>query len=194
MLFRSERDATVRVSDRGGGTIRLPNAPWRFDGSDVRVSGEPRYRGEDNRAVLSEVLSRIQTDYVEEPNFDRVTDGALQGMVESLDPYNSYLTPQLYTEYKRGWRGEASIGAANEAPGGVALQHRVDGIEGPGLIEDDAAAEELRAVKHHAAVVQIAQQGIGGADPADTLAEGLKVVLAEGAVQPLRGRPLPGSP
>ena len=51
-----ERDATVRVSDRGGGTIRLPNAPWRFDGSDVRVSGEPRYRGEDNRAVLSEVL------------------------------------------------------------------------------------------------------------------------------------------
>ncbi len=51
-----EREAVVRVSDRGGGTIRLPNAPWRFAGSDVRVSGEPRYRGEDNREVLAELL------------------------------------------------------------------------------------------------------------------------------------------
>jgi len=52
----SERAATVRVSDRGGGTIRLPNSPWRFDGSDVSVRGEPRYRGEDNRTVLSRLL------------------------------------------------------------------------------------------------------------------------------------------
>jgi carboxyl-terminal processing protease len=77
------------------------------------VLGQDRESKEPYRplAVMSEVLSRIQTDYVEEPNFDRVTDGALQGMVESLDPYNSYLTPELYKEYKKGWRGEASIGA-----------------------------------------------------------------------------------
>jgi len=46
----------VEVSDRGEGTMRIPNAPWRFEGSDVRVAGEPRYRGEDNRLVLREVL------------------------------------------------------------------------------------------------------------------------------------------
>lgn len=51
-----EQESTVRVSDRGGGTIRLPNSPWRFDGSDVSVRGEPRYRGEDNRTVLSRLL------------------------------------------------------------------------------------------------------------------------------------------
>ncbi|MFM8311463.1 MAG: CaiB/BaiF CoA transferase family protein [Ilumatobacteraceae bacterium] len=51
-----ERQATVRVSDRSGGTIRLPNSPWRFEGSDVSVGGEPRYRGEDNRSVLSRLL------------------------------------------------------------------------------------------------------------------------------------------
>ena len=45
----TERGVTVRVSDRGGGTIRLPNSPWRFAGSDVSVGGEPRYRGEDNQ-------------------------------------------------------------------------------------------------------------------------------------------------
>ena len=43
-------------------------------------------------AVLSEVLSRIQTDYVEDPNFPKVTSGALHGLVEALDPYSSYLT------------------------------------------------------------------------------------------------------
>ncbi len=54
--WAAARGAIVEVSDRGGGTIRVPNAPWRFDGSDVGVRGEPKYRGEDNRAVLAELL------------------------------------------------------------------------------------------------------------------------------------------
>ncbi len=52
-----ERNAIVEVDDRSGGTIRVPNAPWHFsDGPDVGVHGEPRYRGEDNTAVLRDVL------------------------------------------------------------------------------------------------------------------------------------------
>ncbi len=52
-----ERHAVVEVDDRGGGTIRVPNAPWRFGSSpDVGVSGVPKYRGEDNRSVLGELL------------------------------------------------------------------------------------------------------------------------------------------
>lgn len=54
--WATDREATVRIPDRGDGTIRIPNAPWRFEGSDVRTGGEPRYRGEDNRAVLGELL------------------------------------------------------------------------------------------------------------------------------------------
>ena len=50
------RGAIVEVSDRGGGTIRIPNPPWHFSGADVGVRGEAEYRGEDNRAVLAEVL------------------------------------------------------------------------------------------------------------------------------------------
>ena len=45
-------------------------------------------------SVLSEVLARIQSDYVEDANFNRVTEGALHGLLESLDPYSSYLSPQ----------------------------------------------------------------------------------------------------
>ena len=54
--WADERDAVVHVTDRGDGTIRIPNAPWRFANSDVHAGGEPRYRGEDNRAVLHELL------------------------------------------------------------------------------------------------------------------------------------------
>jgi CoA:oxalate CoA-transferase len=47
----------AEVDDRGGGTYRVPNAPWKFsDAPDVGVSGSPRYRGEDNAEVLREVL------------------------------------------------------------------------------------------------------------------------------------------
>lgn len=52
-----ERGATVDIDDRSGGTIRLPNVPWRFsDGPDVAVSGVPKFRGEDNRTILADLL------------------------------------------------------------------------------------------------------------------------------------------
>jgi len=50
--------------------------------------------------VYSEVLQRIQQDYVDEPNMHLVTTGSLHGLLESLDSESSYLTPREYTEYK----------------------------------------------------------------------------------------------
>ena len=62
--------------------------------------------------VYSEVLSRIRSEYVEEPNIPQVTDGALHGLLESLDPNSSYLTPNEYKKY-RSHKAEAKgqIGA-----------------------------------------------------------------------------------
>src|SRR5215472_16021086 len=50
--------------------------------------------------VYSEVLQKIQQDYVDEPNMHLVTAGSLHGLLESLDSESSYLTPREYTEYK----------------------------------------------------------------------------------------------
>src|SRR5271167_4574600 len=50
--------------------------------------------------VYSEVLSRVQSEYVEDPNIPKVTEGALHGLVESLDANSSYLTPAAYKAYK----------------------------------------------------------------------------------------------
>lgn len=50
-------------------------------------------------AVFTEVLSRIKSDYVEEPDMKNVTLGALNGLLESIDPYASYLNADQYKEY-----------------------------------------------------------------------------------------------
>ena len=50
-------------------------------------------------AVYTEVLARIKSDYVEEPDITKVTRGALQGLVEHLDPMSSYLDAEQYQEY-----------------------------------------------------------------------------------------------
>ncbi len=61
--------------------------------------------------VYSEVLSRIRTEYVEEPNIPNVTNGALHGLLESLDANSSYLDPTEYKDYKQRKEGKAGIGA-----------------------------------------------------------------------------------
>ncbi len=50
--------------------------------------------------VYSEVLSRVRSEYVEEPNIPKVTDGALHGLLESLDSNSSYMTADAYKAYK----------------------------------------------------------------------------------------------
>ncbi len=94
--------------------------------------------------VYSEVLSRIRSEYVEEPNIPAVTDGALHGLLESLDANSSYLTPAEYKQYKdHKQNGKANIGATiskrfgyaaviSVLPGGAAEKA---GVESGDIIE-----------------------------------------------------------
>jgi CoA:oxalate CoA-transferase len=49
------REAITEVSDRSGGTIRIPSAPWRFSESEAGVRRDPPWRGEHNHEVLAEL-------------------------------------------------------------------------------------------------------------------------------------------
>jgi len=63
--------------------------------------------------VYSEVLSRVHSEYVEEPNIPDVTNGALHGLLESLDSNSSYLSPAEYKDYKaHKTEAKGDIGAA----------------------------------------------------------------------------------
>lgn len=70
------RGAVVEVPDRIGGYLRVPNAPWHFREGRVGVAGEPRYRGEDNRSILSSVLG-LGDDEID----DLETSGVLSSRV-----------------------------------------------------------------------------------------------------------------
>lgn len=62
--------------------------------------------------VYSEVLYRVRAEYVEEPNMSVVTNGALHGLLESLDADSSYLNPSEYKVFKeKKTTGKAGIGA-----------------------------------------------------------------------------------
>src|SRR5665213_2521056 len=62
--------------------------------------------------VYSEVLSRIKSEYVEEPDMSSVTLGAMNGLLESIDPYASYLNAEQYKEYLKNfdtYRGDLGM-------------------------------------------------------------------------------------
>jgi carboxyl-terminal processing protease len=61
--------------------------------------------------VYEEVLHKIQTDYVTDPNIQNVTTGALHGLLESLDVDSSYLTQSEYATYQtHQHEGQARVG------------------------------------------------------------------------------------
>jgi carboxyl-terminal processing protease len=60
--------------------------------------------------VYGEVLQHVQSDYVVDPNIPAVTNGALRGLLESLDADSSYLSPADYKAYKEDKGGKAQVG------------------------------------------------------------------------------------
>jgi carboxyl-terminal processing protease len=55
--------------------------------------------------TFGDVLSVIQGSYVEEPSTDNLIQGAIRGMVQTLDPHSSYLTPDMLKQVEVETRG-----------------------------------------------------------------------------------------
>jgi carboxyl-terminal processing protease len=60
------------------------------------ASDEGAYR---QLGVYTDVLARIKSDYVEEPDLKSVTLGGINGLLEAIDPFASYLNADQYKEY-----------------------------------------------------------------------------------------------
>ena len=59
---------------------------------------EPKSNTYNKLKVFSEILSLIESSYVEPLGSDTMIDGAIKGMVTALDPHTSYLPPVSYKE------------------------------------------------------------------------------------------------
>ncbi len=79
--------------------------------------------------VFSDVLTKIKLEYVQEPDLKAVTMGAVNGLLESLDPFASYLNAAQYKQYQaEHGKAKADIGLyVARGPGYIRI---VDAIAG----------------------------------------------------------------
>ena len=98
--------------------------------------------------VFSDVVAHIKSEYVEEPDMKSVTLGALNGLLEAIDPFASYLNADQYQEYlknkdlkradvglvlskKPGWMGV--VGTLPDSPAanaGLSTHDMIESIKG----------------------------------------------------------------
>jgi carboxyl-terminal processing protease len=95
------------------GVLSLSVVIFCYAGIGHVLGRTPDDRAYKSLTVYGDVLGKIQSDYVDEPNMRLVTAGSLHGLMESLDAQSSYLTPREYTEYKQklqsGATGETGL-------------------------------------------------------------------------------------
>ena len=56
--------------------------------------------------LFSEVLDKVNKDYVDEVDQNAVMDAAINGVLQSLDPYSSYMSPQMLSEMQTETSGK----------------------------------------------------------------------------------------
>ena len=56
--------------------------------------------------LFGEVLEKIKKDYVDDVDQSEIMDSAINGVLQSLDPYSAYMSPELFKEMQTDTRGE----------------------------------------------------------------------------------------
>lgn len=73
---------------------------------------QPANNPNDQLRIFESVLQHIQTDYVDDPNMEKVRAGALRGLAYGLDPYSTYLTPEQVRDFNENAKNtQVGIGA-----------------------------------------------------------------------------------
>ncbi len=101
MLFLRRCDMTLRVV-----LVLIPFAflGGMFADRIAMAAGSTRmYRQLD---LFGQVLSYIENNYVEKVDEKQLVQGAIQGMVATLDPHTSYMPPEVFKEIKIDTSGE----------------------------------------------------------------------------------------
>lgn len=68
--------------------------------------------------IVAQVLAHIENSYVDPVDEDRLVDGAVRGMVNTLDPHSSYLSPEDYSLLEADTSGQfGGVGVEIDARG-----------------------------------------------------------------------------
>lgn len=76
--------------------------------SSAVATTDPVHSKEDYQSLelLTDVLSLVQHNYVEEVSLEQLIGGAVRGIIETLDPHSSYLSAEAYEDFLADTQGE----------------------------------------------------------------------------------------
>jgi len=142
-------------------------------GSTVWADREEVLVGEQNQPVLSlplkelrafvEVFERVSHDYVDEIDDKKLLEGAISGMLSSLDPHSAYLPPKDFKEMEEHTTGEF---------GGLGMEVGMeDGFVKVISPIDDTPAQEA-GIKAGDLIIKLAGEPVKG----KTLGEAVKIM------------------
>ena len=76
---------------------------FNINNNSFSASNETIYEKID---LFSEVLDKINKEYVEDVNQSEAMDAAINGVLQSLDPYSAYMSPEVFEEMQTETSGE----------------------------------------------------------------------------------------
>ena len=103
--------------------------------------------------LFGEVLEKIQKDYVDDVDQSEMMDSAINGVLQSLDPYSAYMSPELFKEMQTDTSGKFG-GLGIE----IGMEAGVVKVISP--IDDTPAAEA--GIKSGDYIVQIGKEQVQG--------------------------------
>ena len=145
--------------------------------------------------VFSEVVGHIKEEYVEEPDMKAVSLGALNGMLEAVDPFASYLDPHQYQDYlkskeahradvglilskKFGYLGVVdSIPNSPAAKAGLGYSDVIEGINGASVRDMSLASAYMALQGDSGTTVELTVVRVRHPDPATVSLTRANVVL-----------------
>src|SRR3954453_6424532 len=113
----------------GAGLATLVSQTNVFPGA-VAASSET-YR---QLKLFGDVFDKVSTDYVEPPNEPKLIEGAINGMLTSLDPHSSYMSPNEFRDMQVETQGEF---------GGIGIEVTMEN----GLVKVVAPVDETPAAR-----------------------------------------------
>jgi len=153
--------------------------------------------------VFSDVVAHIKSEYVEEPDMKSVTLGALNGLLEAVDPFASYLNADQYKEYlknkdikrgdvglilskKTGWLGVvAAVPGSPAAKAGFTTFDMIESIKGISTRDMPLAYADLLLQGESGTTVDISVVHVRRTDP-----QTVKLIRANLFVPPVDSRML----
>ena len=155
--------------------------------------------------VFSDVVAHIQSEYVEVPDMKSVTVGAVNGLLEAIDPFASYLNADQYKEYlknkdvpradvglilskKLGYMGVVgTVPGSPAAKAGLATGDMLESINGASTRDMPLAYASLMLQGENGSNVELSVVRVKRPEP-----QTVKLVRANLTIPPVEFKMLPG--